>query len=87
MRADYYGALEEYQLRRSEVVTTLQPLREHANNISQIAQAAFAQGGTDLLRLVDAERARLDAQLAYIRGMVEYQQSIANLQAAEGVTP
>jgi hypothetical protein len=34
--------------------------------------------------LLDAERARLDAGLAYVRGMVEYKQSIANLQAAEG---
>jgi cobalt-zinc-cadmium efflux system outer membrane protein len=85
VRADYYGAIQEYQLRRNESIETLQPLREHATNISEIAQAAYTQGGTDLLRLLDAERARLDAELAYIRGMVEYQQSIANLQAAEGV--
>ena len=85
VRADYYGALHDYQLRRNEVIETLRPLREHATNISAIAQAAYTQGGTDLLRLLDAERARLDAELAYVRGMVEYQQSIANLQAAEGV--
>ncbi|HXC44713.1 MAG TPA: TolC family protein [Candidatus Dormibacteraeota bacterium] len=86
VRADYYSALQEYELRRTEVVETLQPLRQHAANISQIAQAAYIQGGTDLLRLLDAERARLDAGLAYVSGMVEYQQSIANLQAAEGAT-
>jgi cobalt-zinc-cadmium efflux system outer membrane protein len=84
VRADYYSALQEYQLRRTEVIETLQPLRQHAANISQIAQAAYIQGGTDLLRLLDAERARIDAGLAYVRGMVEYKQSIANLQAAEG---
>jgi outer membrane protein, heavy metal efflux system len=86
VRADYYSALQEYELRRTEVVETLQPLRQHAANISQMAQAAYIQGGTDLLRLLDAERARLDAGLAYVSGMVEYQQSIANLQAAEGAT-
>ncbi len=85
--ADYYDALQEYQLRRNEVVDTLQPLQEHGKEISVIAEAAFAQGGTDLLRLLDAERARLDAQLAYVQGMVEYQQSIVNLEAAEGVAP
>jgi outer membrane protein TolC len=53
VRAQYYGALQEY-------------------------------GGTDLLRLLDAQRARLDAELAYVQGMVAYQQSIVNLQAAEG---
>ena len=85
VRADYYSALQEYELRRTEVIQTLQPLRQHAANISQIAQAAYVQGGTDLLRLLDAERTRLEAGLAYVRGMVEYKQSIANLQAAEGV--
>jgi cobalt-zinc-cadmium efflux system outer membrane protein len=84
---DYYGALQEYQLRRNEVVDTLQPLQEHGKEISDIAEAAFAQGGTDLLRLLDAERAQLDAQLAYVQGMIEYQQSIVTLEAAEGVAP
>ena len=87
VRADYAGALREYQLRQTEVVETLQSLQEHASTISQIAQAAYTQGGTDLLRLLDAKRAQLDAQLAYVRGMVEYQQSIVNLESAEGVAP
>jgi len=85
--ADNYGALQEYQLRRNEVVDTLRPLREHATEISEIAQGAYAQGGTELLRLLDAERTRLDAELAYVQGMVEYQQSIVNMEAAEGVAP
>jgi cobalt-zinc-cadmium efflux system outer membrane protein len=85
--ADYYGALQEYQLRQNEVVDTLRPLQEHASTISEIAQAAYAQGGTDLLRLLDAKRVQLDAQLAYVRGMIEYQQSVVNLQNAEGVAP
>jgi cobalt-zinc-cadmium efflux system outer membrane protein len=87
VRADYFGALQEYELRRSGVVETLQPLREHAGTISEIAQAAYAKGGMELLRLLDAERAQLDAELAYVQGMTEYQQSISNLQAAEGVGP
>jgi cobalt-zinc-cadmium efflux system outer membrane protein len=87
VRANYFGTLQEYQLRRNEVAETLQTLREHARTISEIAQAAYAHGGTELLRLLDAERARLDAELAYVQGMTEYQQSIANLQAAEGAAP
>jgi outer membrane protein, heavy metal efflux system len=65
----------------------LQPLREHAGTIAQIASAAYAEGGTDLLRLLDAERARLDAELAWTRGMIEYRQSLVRLEAAEGVNP
>ena len=87
VRADYFGALQDYQLRRNEVVETLQPLREHAKTISEIAQAAYERGGTELLRLLDAQRARLDGELAYVQGMTEYEQSIARLKAAEGAVP
>ena len=69
------------------MVETLQPLREHARTISEITQAAYAQGGMELLRLLDAERARPDGELAYVQGMIEYQQSISHLQAAEGAAP
>jgi len=87
VRADYFGARQEYDLRRQEVVDTLQPLREHGAAISNIAQQAYQQGGTDLLRLLDAQRARLDAEVAWVKGMVQYQQSIVTLQDAEGVNP
>jgi outer membrane protein, heavy metal efflux system len=85
VRADYYGALQEYESRRAEFVNGLQPLRVHAADISAIANSAYAAGGADLLRLLDAERARLDADLAWVRGMVDYRQSIVRLEAAEGV--
>ena len=87
VRADYYGALEEFRMRRQEFETMLQPLREHAATIAQIANAAYVQGGTDLLRYLDAERARVDADVAWARGMVDYRQSVVRLEAAEGVNP
>lgn len=86
VRADYFGAVQEYELRRREIAEALQPLHEHGATISDIAQRAYQQGGTDLLRLLDAERARLDAELAWVKGMVQYQQSVISLQAAEGVS-
>ena len=85
VRADYAGALQEYESRRAEFLSALQPLRQHAADIAGIAAAAYAEGGTDLLRLLDAERVRLDAELAWARGMVDYRQSIVKLEAAEGV--
>jgi outer membrane protein TolC len=87
VRADYYAALQEFEWRRSEFATALQPLREHAANIAQIASAAYTEGGTDLLRLLDAERARLEAELAWTRGLVDYRLSIVKLEAAEGLNP
>lgn len=85
VRAEYAAARQEYEMRRAEFVNALQPLREHAAEISRIAAAAYAEGGTDLLRFLDAERARLDAELAWARGMVEYRQSIVRLEGAEGI--
>ena len=87
VRADYYAALQEFEWRRSEFATALQPLREHATTIAQIASAAYTEGGTDLLRLLDAERARLEAELAWTRGVVDYRLSIVKLEAAEGLNP
>jgi outer membrane protein, heavy metal efflux system len=87
VRTDFETARQELELRETDVIETLQPLREHAVSISQISQSAYAQGGGDLLRLIDAQRARIDAELAWVQGMVEYQQSVANLEAAEGVIP
>jgi cobalt-zinc-cadmium efflux system outer membrane protein len=87
VRAEYAGAVQEFRLRQREFETMLAPLREHAATISQIANAAYEQGGVDLLRFLDAERTRLDAELAWTRGMIEYRQSLVRLEAAEGVRP
>ena len=84
-QADYFAAVQEFTFRRDELVNALGPLRDHAAEIARIAAAANAEGGTDLLRLLDAERVRLEADLARTRGLVEYHQSIARLEAAEGV--
>jgi outer membrane protein, heavy metal efflux system len=85
IQADYASAVQEYESRRLELLNALEPLREHAANIAGIAAAAYAEGGTDLLRLLDAQRARVDAELAWARGMADYRQSVARLETAEGV--
>jgi cobalt-zinc-cadmium efflux system outer membrane protein len=84
VRAEYESALQEFRMRRDQATSNLDPLRRQAVELAQIANAAYAEGGTDLLRLLDAQRARIDADLAWARGMTEYRQSIARLQAAEG---
>jgi cobalt-zinc-cadmium efflux system outer membrane protein len=85
VRADYTAAVQEYEFRRQEFLTTLEPLREHAGEINRIAAAAYTEGGTDLLRLLDAERIGLEAELARTQGLVEFRQSIVRLESAEGV--
>jgi len=85
VRADYAAALQEYEFRRQEYRTRLQPLREHAEEITRIAAAAYNEGGTDLLRLLDAQRAGVEAELVRTEGLVAFRQSIARLESAEGI--
>jgi cobalt-zinc-cadmium efflux system outer membrane protein len=85
VQADYYAALQEYEFRHHEFVTTLEPLHQHAQEILRIASAAYAEGGTDFLRLLDGERVGLEAELVRTQGLVAYRQSVARLESAEGV--
>jgi cobalt-zinc-cadmium efflux system outer membrane protein len=60
-------------------------LRGKASESSRIAQAAYREGGTDLLRLLDAERARIEVQVLYFKTLADYRQSVAALEAAVGL--
>jgi outer membrane protein, heavy metal efflux system len=62
-------------------------LRGKAAESSRIALAAYREGGTDLLRLLDAERVRIETQVLYYKTLTEYRLSMAALDAALGVNP
>jgi outer membrane protein TolC len=87
VRAEVNAARTEYEIRRRQVSESLRPLREGAAEGSRIAVAAYREGGTDLLRLLDAERLRVDAELLYYQTLTQYKQSEAALEAALGVAP
>ena len=48
--------------------------------ISSISRAAYLEGGTDLLRLLDAERLRTDAQIAYVLALREYRLTVVQFE-------
>ena len=77
-------AQREYEMRREQYVQTFKPLREQAIEISNISRAAYEAGGLDLLRLLDAERARVDAELSYVRALEGFHLSVVSLNYAEG---
>lgn len=87
IRAEVRAAAADYELRRRQLLDSSRLLRAHAAESARIAQAAYREGGTDLLRLLDAERVRLDTEMLYSRTLTEYRQSIAALEAAMGVEP
>lgn len=55
--------------------------------VAEAEMAAYREGGTDLLRLLDAERLRVDAELLYYQTLTQYRQSEAGLEVALGVAP
>ncbi len=87
VRAEVKAARTDFETRRRQVAVTLKPMMERASESSRIAVAAYREGGADLLRLLDAERIRIDAELLYYRTLADFQQSVVMLETALGVAP
>ena len=80
-------AQREYDLDREQYLQTFKPLRDQAVEISNISRAAYNEGGLDLLRLLDAERVRIEAEVSWVQALESYHQSVVSLDYAEGVQP
>jgi cobalt-zinc-cadmium efflux system outer membrane protein len=78
-------ARRKYELRRNQFLNTFRPLREQAVEISDISRKAYEAGGLDLVRLLDAERARVEAELSYVRALESYHLSVVELNYTEGM--
>ncbi|GIU79774.1 MAG: cytochrome c [Bryobacteraceae bacterium] len=87
IRAEVQAAAAEYQTRRRQIRELVGRLVEGAGETSQVAQAAYRLGGADLLRLLDAERLRIEIELVNYRAWMEYRQSQEVLAYALGVKP
>ncbi|MBI3476324.1 MAG: TolC family protein [Acidobacteria bacterium] len=87
LETDLALARKQYDARRQQVEHIFRPLRDQAVEISDISRAAYREGGLDLLRLLDAERLRVDAQISLVRALNEFHHSVTALERAEGVQP
>ena len=87
VRSEVATAQNDYEARKRLLDETLRPMRDRAQEVYTISDGAYREGGTDILRLLDAERARIDTQLLYIRTLTDYQLSVVALQTAEGILP
>jgi len=85
VRAEVRAADVDVQVRRRQVTETFRSLLDKALEASRIAQAAYREGGAELLRLLDAERARIEVQMLYYQTLGEYHQAVAALETAMGV--
>lgn len=87
IRAEVQAAVAEYQTRRRQIREFVGRLVEGAGETAKVAQAAYHLGGADLLRLLDAERLRIEIELMNYRAWMEYRQSQEVLAYALGVKP
>ena len=86
VKADVEAALRAYRGGRA-LLDILPGALSRATETERLARAAYREGGIDLLRLLDAERSRIQAQMEYYRALSDMHQSIVGLYLAGGEMP
>ena len=84
IKSDIAAALSGVRRRHGMLVQMEKGMLERADQSLQIALAAYQEGGTDLLRLLDAQRSRNEVRLLYTRTQMDYRISLADLEYAAG---
>ncbi|MBX5495581.1 MAG: TolC family protein [Bryobacteraceae bacterium] len=85
--SEILAAQNEYNQKLRLVTETVPKIRSQAEETVRIARAVYREGASDLLRLLDAERTALQAQLLFVRSLTEYHVALVNLKAATGMLP
>lgn len=87
VEAETRAARADFETRRVQIRDYLPKLLSQASETARIARGAYRLGGAELLRLLDAERLRLEIELLYARALAEYEQSAARYRFALGELP
>jgi outer membrane protein TolC len=77
-------ALAGLRRRRAALAQMETGMLDRAEESWKIALAAYQEGGFDLLRMLDAQRARQDVQLLHSRAQADYRLAMLDLEAAVG---
>lgn len=85
VRAEVEGTRRAVTIRKTQLDSILGAMRAQSTESQRIASAAYRVGGVELLRLLDAERARIETQVLYYQTLSEYQQAVSALEAALGL--
>lgn len=86
-RSEILAAQSEYEQKLRLATDVVPRIRAQAEDTVRIARAVYREGASDLLRLLDAERTGLQAQLLFVRSLLDYRLALVNLQAATGMLP
>ncbi len=76
-----------YEMWKRQITERYRPLLTQAIDIATIGRSAYREGGIDFLRLLDAEKLRVDTQSSWVDALGNYHQSVLALQYAEGLEP
>jgi outer membrane protein TolC len=87
IRSEVASAAGDYQSLQKLLSETLRPMRDQADEVYRIVDAAYRETGADILRLLDAERIRIETEVMYARTLAEFQQSAVALETAQGSLP
>ncbi len=85
--SEYEAVRRELAMRDSQLKQSAEPLLERARENARVAEAAYRLGGTDVLRLLDAQRQQLDAERLYLDAVAGLRQARARLDSVLGVMP
>ncbi len=81
--ADLESARRAYQ-DQQQLLDMLPETLSRARESERLARAAYREGGIDILRLLDAERSRIQVETDYYRALADLRGSIVNLNLASG---
>jgi cobalt-zinc-cadmium efflux system outer membrane protein len=84
IRAEVEAARRDVRLRHERLAELMTEALGRADEVVEIARAAYREGGSDLLRLLDAERAHIELEVMNARLLTEYRQSAVVLETALG---
>ncbi len=82
--AEVESAYRAYETARDQVTTLQRELLQQSNESYTIALAAYQEGATELLALLEAQRTRAEIRQQYYRTLFDYQTGILMLEQAVG---
>lgn len=83
IRAEYESAVQAYE-GSQRLILPIRGTIADAQDAERRARAAYREGALDILRLLDAERSRIQVELDYARALADLQLSFNTLQQATG---
>jgi outer membrane protein, heavy metal efflux system len=84
VRAEVAAAADDYQMRRAALLQIMPGMNADAAETFSIAAGAYRLGAADILRFLDAERARIETEVLFVQTLTQYHQSAVNLELATG---